>query len=158
MPFSHGLFSTILCSLIIIAILFLLPKFRRQRDIPWWIGVAVFSHWILDFISHRPDLPLWGNSMNVGLGLWNYPTAAVVIEVGLFVAGAIWYAISVRGFKTWAAVLFWAFIIIATVVSSVRGSSMAAAGANQVAISALAFYLFATLLIYVIENNQRRIQ
>lgn len=37
------------------------------------IGLAVFSHWVLDFIVHRPDLPLYGNSAKVGLGLWNAP-------------------------------------------------------------------------------------
>ena len=45
------------------------------------------SHWILDFLVHRPDLPLWPGRPKVGLGLWNSWIAEVVIEVGIFAAG-----------------------------------------------------------------------
>jgi hypothetical protein len=40
------------------------------------VGVAVFPHWILDFLVHRPDLPLYDNTAKVGLGLWNWPAVA----------------------------------------------------------------------------------
>src|SRR5262249_50003511 len=53
------------------------------------VGAAVFSHWVLDFIVHRPDLPLYDNTAKVGLGLWKFPAVAFVLEaVVLF--GGIW--------------------------------------------------------------------
>jgi hypothetical protein len=47
----------------------------------------VFSHWILDFLVHRPDLPLYDNTAKVGLGLWNFPAVAFGLEAGLLFGG-----------------------------------------------------------------------
>lgn len=55
----------------------------------WVLGALVISHWILDFITHRPDLPLWPSGPLVGLGLWNSVAATIVVEGTLLVAG-IW--------------------------------------------------------------------
>ena len=156
MPYSHGMLSTIIYSLVAVGILMLFPYFRKNKSSAWWIGAAIFSHWILDFLSHRPDLPLYGNSAKVGLGLWNYPTLAVIIEVGIFIAGAIWYAIRVGGFKGWANYLFWGFVGIASIASSVRGDAMSPGSVDTVAISAMIFYAVATTIIYFVEKNERR--
>jgi hypothetical protein len=59
------------------------------------IGCAVFSHWILDFVVHRPDLPLYGDSAKVGLGLWNAPALAFGLEATLLFGG-IWLCLHGR--------------------------------------------------------------
>ena len=156
MPYSHGLISTLCYSLVIVAILSFLPYCRKHKEVAWWIGAAVFSHWLLDFLSHRPDLPIWGNTLKIGLGLWNYPTWAVVVEVGIYVIGAVWYAIAVRGFKRWAGLLFWVFIFVSVVASSFRGDAMLPSSVSLVAISALVFYAVATTIIYIVEQNDRK--
>jgi hypothetical protein len=51
------------------------------------LGGLVLSHWLLDFVTHRPDLPLWPGGPVVGLGLWNSVPGTIVVEGGLFVAG-----------------------------------------------------------------------
>lgn len=51
------------------------------------MGVAVFSHWVLDFLVHRPDLPLYDNTAKVGLGLWNRPAVAFGLETALLFGG-----------------------------------------------------------------------
>jgi hypothetical protein len=56
-----------------------------------WIGLAVLSHWILDLLVHRPDLPLYDDTMKVGLGIWNYPAIALFLEVLLLFGGMIMY-------------------------------------------------------------------
>src|SRR5215470_3818452 len=43
---------------------------RRDANGAGWIAALVLSHWMLDFASHRPDMPLWPGSPTVGLGLW----------------------------------------------------------------------------------------
>jgi hypothetical protein len=58
---------------------------RRQTSMV--IGLAVFSHWVLDVIVHRPDLPLYDNSAKVGLGLWNAPALAFGLEATLLLGG-----------------------------------------------------------------------
>jgi hypothetical protein len=68
----------------------------------WWgrqggllVGFTVFSHWLLDLLVHRADLPLLpGNAGNLpllGFGLWNEPAISITLEAILIVAGAAWY-------------------------------------------------------------------
>lgn len=59
------------------------------------IGAVVFSHWILDLIVHRPDLPILpGNAGNLpllGFGLWEFPVISAIVELTLVLAGAYLY-------------------------------------------------------------------
>jgi hypothetical protein len=56
------------------------------------IGLAVASHWPLDALVHRPDLPLYpGGSTFVGLGLWNSIPGTLAVELTLFAAGLAVY-------------------------------------------------------------------
>ena len=43
-------------------------------------AALVLSHWVLDFASHRPDMPLWPGGPKVGLGLWYSLPATLVVE------------------------------------------------------------------------------
>jgi hypothetical protein len=59
----------------------------RQRRAAWVVGLLVASHWLLDLLVHRPDLPLlFAGGPVLGLGLWNAPVAAQVLEIALFAA------------------------------------------------------------------------
>jgi len=61
------------------------------------LAALVLSHWVLDFISHRPDMPLGlGGSEKVGLGLWQSVPATVAVELAMFFAGIAWYASTTR--------------------------------------------------------------
>jgi hypothetical protein len=53
------------------------------------LGGAVFSHWVLDLIVHRPDLPLYDDTAKVGLGLWNLPVLAFLLEGALHFGGIV---------------------------------------------------------------------
>ena len=67
------------------------------------VGLAVFSHWILDFIVHVPDLPVYDNSAKVGLGLWNRPVMAYGLESAVLLGG-IWLLLrerQTRTLRTW---------------------------------------------------------
>src|SRR4029077_7436314 len=55
------------------------------------IGVAVFSHWILDLIAHPRDLAVCDNTWKVGFGLWNYRDPEFALEIGLLGAGILLY-------------------------------------------------------------------
>jgi hypothetical protein len=52
------------------------------------LGLGVFSHWLLDLLVHRPDLPLLPHGPYAGLGLWNQPAVAVPLELALYVGGS----------------------------------------------------------------------
>ena len=79
------------------------------------VGALVFSHWVLDAVTHRPDLPLWpGDAPKVGLGLWNSIPATIAVEGALTAAGLWLYARATRPRDAVGRYGFWAFA--ATVV------------------------------------------
>jgi hypothetical protein len=65
---------------------------RRYPRGAWVCGLAVVSHWLLDLVVHRPDLPLApGLPVFVGLGLWNSLPVTLVLELGVFAVGVALY-------------------------------------------------------------------
>jgi len=91
-PWSHGLFMSVVWSALAAAIAFLIYRERRTAGI---IGLVVFSHWVLDFIVHPPDLLLFFNgSPSVGLGLWTSGPGfiiSIILEIGLLAEGIAIY-------------------------------------------------------------------
>ena len=87
MPYTHSLLAAIGWSVVAFLV------YRAVRPVPpraaTIVGLAVFSHWVLDFLVHRPDLPLYDNTAKVGLGLWNLPALALGLEA-LLLFGAMW--------------------------------------------------------------------
>lgn len=65
------------------------PRKRRRGAV--LLGAGVFSHWILDLLVHRPDLPILPEGPYVGLGLWNMPAVVLPLEAALFGAGIFLY-------------------------------------------------------------------
>lgn len=51
------------------------------------LGGLVLSHWVLDAVTHRPDLPLWPGGPMVGLGLWNSIPGTIFVEAALLICG-----------------------------------------------------------------------
>jgi hypothetical protein len=88
MPYTHSLLAAIGWSVVA----FLVYRFAVRSAPPRAaaiVGLAVFSHWVLDFLVHKPDLPLYDNTAKVGLGLWNLPAVALGLEA-LLLFGAMW--------------------------------------------------------------------
>jgi membrane-bound metal-dependent hydrolase YbcI (DUF457 family) len=86
-PLSHSLLMDAVWGLLFAGGVWL---WTRSRASAWVSGTLVLSHWLLDFVSHRPDLPLLpGSSARLGLGLWSSVPATMLVEVGLF-GGGVW--------------------------------------------------------------------
>jgi membrane-bound metal-dependent hydrolase YbcI (DUF457 family) len=91
-PFTHSLLGAIGWSALFGGVYYFRRKLSREAIV---IALVVFSHWLLDLLTHRPDLPLAGNeSVKFGLGLWDSVTGTIVVEFGLFAAGATVYLTS----------------------------------------------------------------
>jgi membrane-bound metal-dependent hydrolase YbcI (DUF457 family) len=87
-PISHSLLAVVGWALLFGAVYFLL---RRDRRTSLVLALAVLSHWLLDWLSHRPDLPLFPGGACVGLGLWQSLAGTLVVELGLFAVGVALY-------------------------------------------------------------------
>ena len=88
-PISHSLLAVIGW-----AVLFALVYQAIKRDPRGSVvlGVLVVSHWVLDLIVHRPDLPLApGSNTKVGLDLWASLPGTVIVEMAIFVVGVSMY-------------------------------------------------------------------
>jgi hypothetical protein len=89
-PISHSLVAVLGWSLLFGLIYFFMKKYQRGA---WVLGLGVLSHWILDFVTHRADLPIVpGSSAFVGLGLWYSFGGTIVVEGLLFLLGVALYA------------------------------------------------------------------
>jgi len=91
MPYTHSLVAAVLWSL---AALLACRVWRRVPNAArgaLLMALAVFSHWILDLVVHRPDLPLYDNTAKVGLGLWNRPVLAFALEAALLLGSIALY-------------------------------------------------------------------
>ena len=86
MPWTHSLVGALAWSAAAFA---LAQAVWRRTAVSAAVGATVLSHWVLDLLVHRPDLPLWPGSPKLGLAIWNYPAAALALEFGLLF-GAAW--------------------------------------------------------------------
>jgi hypothetical protein len=92
-PYSHSLLMLCVWGAVFGA---LCVRANRDRLVPLMIAALVVSHWVLDWITHVPDMPLYPGSAKVGLGLWNSVAATIRVEVLMFVAGLCIYARTTR--------------------------------------------------------------
>ena len=89
MPYSHSLIAAIVWSAVAGAIYKAVWDGKTSNAV--LVGLAVFSHWILDFIAHSRDLAIYDNTWKVGLGFWNYRGLEFGLEVALLAGGIILY-------------------------------------------------------------------
>jgi hypothetical protein len=110
-PYSHSLVMLVVWSALFALV---------YRTIRGWNGIAivtvaalVFSHYVLDVITHRPDLPITiAGSRRLGLGLWNYPGVTLSLEIALFLAGTALYTSVTRARDGVGRIGFWALIVV----------------------------------------------
>jgi len=92
-PFTHSIPGGLVWGAILGGAWYL--RHRIARGV-WVLIAAVLSHWVLDAISHRPDMPVLPSGPYVGLALWNSVAATIAVEVGLFAAGLATYVRATR--------------------------------------------------------------
>ena len=120
-PFSHSLAGLVFWSTLLASLYGLL---RRSRLVVLGvIAATVLSHWLLDAVSHAPDMPIgFAGRERVGLGLWNSLPATLLVEALLLAAGlAVYLRATGAGDRTgsialWALVAFLAVVYFASVL------------------------------------------
>lgn len=147
--FSHSLAMDVVWGALLAGAYFLLRRYPRGT---WIIFAAVLSHWLLDYLSHRPDMPLApGIHRYFGLGLYNSPLGIVVVEGLLWVGGVLLYARATRPKKRAGAYLFWGVVLLLTLLwtSSLGGATPP--DLVRAAISSLIFFSIIVLWAYLID-------
>ena len=121
-PYSHSLVALLLWSATFAVLYALLRRSGTKAAIV--IAVLVLSHWILDVLTHRPDMPITlSDSSHIGFGLWNFPVVAVPLELLLFGAGVWLYNRHTKPLNRQGSIGFWALILflLVTYAASLLG-------------------------------------
>ena len=108
-PISHGLLAVLGWAMLFAALYYGFTRYGAGTIVIW---IGVISHWALDYLVHRPDLPLYaGNARLVGFGLWNHRWAAIAVEAVLFAAGVWIYLQQTKPKDKIGVYAFWGFVI-----------------------------------------------
>lgn len=114
-PYSHSLVMLAAWSMVL-AVIYRVAR-RSRVTAAMTIAALVFSHYILDVLTHRPDMPITiSGSSRIGLGLWNHRAATVLIESAMFAAGTLVYARSTQARDRVGAIGFWALVAFLVVI------------------------------------------
>jgi len=150
MPYTHSLLAALAWSVGAFT-LYRLAVPAAHRGAALLVALAVFSHWVLDFFVHRPDLPLYDNTAKVGLGLWNLPVLAFGLEAALLFGG-LWLYVRTGATRSRGLVLF-GLIMLAIQAYVFFGPPPVSDKAA--ALTALAAYAVFALVIRMLERRDQ---
>jgi hypothetical protein len=113
-PWTHSLFMGVVWGLVFAA---LARWFKVTPAAAGLIAALVVSHWVLDFVTHRPDLPLWPwSDGRYGLGLWQSIPGTFLVEGSMWIVGITVFLRSRRLAGIQGHVAFWSFVLVTTVL------------------------------------------
>jgi LexA-binding, inner membrane-associated putative hydrolase len=111
---SHSLLTTVIGASVLAGAYFLRRRYPRGA---WVIFAVVLSHWLLDFIAHKPDMPLApGLPWVFGLGLWTSIPATLIVEGGFWLLAIIIYVRATRAKNRAGLYAFWVVAALLTLI------------------------------------------
>jgi hypothetical protein len=156
-PYSHGLLTSIFWSLLVAAgALACYSRLQSKWRIAALLAVAVFSHWVLDALVHRPELPVAGAaSRRLGLGLWNNMPVALLLEAALVLLGLYLFVSGTRLGRPRSIALV--VLTLVAMVFTALGMTLAPAppSAAAMAASSLATLIVVCALVYWLGRARR---
>jgi hypothetical protein len=117
--------------------------------------VVVLSHWLLDVVSHRPDMPLApAMSLRLGLGLWTSIPATVLVEGGLWLTAIVVYARATEARTRAGVYAYWSVLPLLTLIwyNNIAGPAPDNAASAPVA----SFVLFSLVVLWAYWMNRLR--
>jgi hypothetical protein len=153
MPYTHSLIAALLWS----GVGFIGYKgvHKGGAYAAFLVAVAVFSHWVLDLIVHRPDLPLYDDMYKVGLGLWNYPALALALEASLLLGGIFLYLRASKAESQIGRFGMLAFGIILLIVQGIVFFGAPPPSPSAAALTALISYVVFAGIAYWLEKKRQ---
>lgn len=139
-PISHSLLADIGWASLFAGLYLIGKRYPKGAFVIW---ACVISHWVLDAISHRPDLPIYpGGSALVGLGLWNSFPGTLLVEGAMFVVGVAIYMRTTRPTDKSGVVAFRALIVVLVILYLVNILGPPPPSLTALKVGALCAWLF----------------
>jgi hypothetical protein len=160
-PYSHSLIAAIVWSGVATLVYWAICSRHgclHSNTAALIVGVAVFSHWILDLIAHPRDLAIYDNRWKVGFGLWNYRDPEFALEIALLGGGIILYLARnvMPAIQKKAIVVFGIFLVIIQVGDTYVPRTPLTAKAT--AMGVWIFYTLFVLVAFLVEKIGSRRQ
>ena len=154
-PYSHSLIALLLWGAIFAVLYALLRRSGTKAAIV--IGMLVLSHWVLDVLTHRPDMPIsLADSSVIGFGLWNFPVFAIPLELILFGVGIWLYLRHTRPLDRQGSVGFWVLTLFLLAVYAANLLGPPPPSSVAVAWSAQALWLIIAWGFWVDHHREPR--
>jgi len=150
-PYTHSLAMALLWAALFAGGMWLALRSVRASLA---VGLGVFSHWILDFVTHRPDMPLFpGSATYVGLGLWNSKPATAIVESAMFAAGVWLYLRATRAKNRTGTAALWAMVVLLSAMYGAVLFGPPPPSVTAIAVGGLSAWLF-VLWAWWIDRNR----
>jgi hypothetical protein len=153
-PYSHSLAALVAWGLLVA--LFYCVAMRAPLAAGLVLAALVVSHWVLDVVTHRPDLPLTvSGSTRVGLGLWNSVAGTLAAELLIFLGGLAVYVRATVPRNRRGSIGLWALVFFLLAVYAASAFGPPPPSARAVAWSAEAMWLLVVWGFWV--DRHRRV-
>jgi len=154
-PYSHSLITAILWSAIAAIVYKPLCSwlgYAYTKSAALIVGLAVFSHWILDLIAHPRDLAIYDNTWKVGFGLWNYRDPEFALEVSLLIGGIVLYLVrnTMPAIRKGAVIAFGLVLVVVQIGDTYVPRTPLTAKAT--AMGVWVFYTLFVLIAFAVEK------
>lgn len=153
MPYTHSLFMAAVWSVIAGGFYMAVRKSAGLFG-GVVIGALVFSHWILDYVTHKPDLELWIGGPKVGLGLWDNLPLALAAEFGILLAGLAFFLMKTHAKGGVGKLTPWIMVALLAAAQLFGNFGPPPASGEEAAQTAIIAYILATLLAAWVDSTR----
>ncbi|MGV8040176.1 MAG: metal-dependent hydrolase [Thermoanaerobaculaceae bacterium] len=154
-PFTHSLATGIGWGALLALGVY---AFRRTARGAAVAGLLVVSHWVLDWITHAPDMPLWPGGPKVGLGLWNSVAGTVLVEGAVFTLGVGLYLSATRARDRVGSWALWSLVGFLVLLYAANLASPPPPNVESFAWVGLAAWLFVPWGYWIDRHREVRAQ
>ncbi len=151
-PYSHSLLGVVLWSVALGGVYYGIRRSWRGSLV---LGGAVLSHWVLDLLTHRPDLPLgFSGDARAGFGLWNSLPLTMIVELGMFAGGLALYLRSTEKKDGIGVYGLWALVLVLAGIYLANLFGPPPPNVEMIGVAANASWLF-VLWAYWVDRHRR---
>ena len=152
-PYSHSFVAALIWSALVALVYKKFWQAKASNCAALLVALAVFSHWILDFIAHPRDLAIYDNKWKVGLGFWNFRGLEFGLEIAMLAAAIVLYLMRnvISAARRWSVIAFGISLVVVQI-----GDTFVPRAPLTDKMTALGVWIFYTLFVGVAFLLEKR--